>query len=59
MVSDEFATFSLHSSGQEEWNGSSIDVECHNGRIKISYADEFDEQVGKAGFLQKFFGVRF
>jgi len=45
--------------GQGEWEGSSLDIECHNGKVKLCHVDEKDEaeRVGGSGFWGKLFGM--
>ena len=49
-------------SGRGPWQGSSIEINCTNGRIKLSYVDENkdkDKSKGKeksnSGFLTRMF----
>ena len=49
-------------SGRGPWQGSSIEINCTNGRIKLSYVDEIkdkDKSKGKeksnSGFLTRMF----
>ncbi|KAI5121441.1 hypothetical protein M0805_006202 [Coniferiporia weirii] len=41
--------------GEDEWHGSSIDVSCENGRIKLFYLDE--EKVA-SGWFERLFGMK-
>ncbi|TDL24529.1 hypothetical protein BD410DRAFT_719430, partial [Rickenella mellea] len=52
--------FSSSNYGQEEWNGSSLEVDCHNGKIKVRYVDEVPEERQKSptgGVFGKLFSV--
>jgi len=50
--------------GHGEWQGSSLDLTCAIGRIKVYYLDEVKEgaeapQAKSSSFLGKIFGLRF
>lgn len=53
--------FTASNYGRGEWQGSSIDLDCHNGRVKLCYVDEMDDQAGKSGskFLTRVLGFKF
>ncbi|THH04194.1 hypothetical protein EW145_g5707 [Phellinidium pouzarii] len=44
--------------GESEWHGSSIDLSCQNGRIKLFYLDEpTPESKSTSGWIGRLFGI--
>ena len=42
--------------GEEEWEGSRVEVEAPNGAIRVKYVDEEATAQGKKGFFSWLFG---
>ncbi len=44
-------------SGQGDWTGSTVEVDCHDGSVTVYYVDEIDEIQEKRkntrGFLER------